>query len=110
MLMKHSQEWVWVGHETVCDSRNFQHVGIGKTGWGGSALTVLLDSAGAAKMQSATAVKSGLRMAVLVDGDLFAAPMVREPLSDMFELSLGFLSDDELEHLAEVVGSMRTVQ
>jgi preprotein translocase subunit SecD len=62
------------------------------------------DEAGAARMNQITSSNVGSRFAVLADHKLIGAPVIRSPLSNTMQISLG-LERDAAEALAEKIES-----
>jgi preprotein translocase subunit SecD len=110
MVAKLTNEELYVCSKVIADSSNVQSASVEKSKWGGHILTIILDLQGGVKMNTATSDKKAKLVGLLVDGELFAAPIIREPISDVFELAFGSLSDSELEEFAATMSSLRTVQ
>jgi preprotein translocase subunit SecD len=109
MHLKGSKELFCVSSQIIADSSNILSVTVGPVFGTQPLLTILLDDAGAAKMKTVSTANVGNRIAVILDGEMIEAPVVREPLSDVLRMNL-YMTDAEMEAFAVTLTSFRRVQ
>jgi preprotein translocase subunit SecD len=109
MHVQLTNESLCIGPEVIADSSNVQSVSVSYATKDIPAITIMLDTQGAAKMKTATERRIRQRLALIVDGELFAAPFINSELTDIFYLVLN-VSDEELERMAPTLMAFRTLQ
>ncbi|MFL6690781.1 MAG: SecDF P1 head subdomain-containing protein [Alphaproteobacteria bacterium] len=103
-----SGEMLFLSSELIADSSNIQSACVENTPLG-RALTIILDSSGATTMKGTTSLPSARRLGMIIDGTLAFAPMIREPISDVFHVMVGNLSAQELDRVADLATSFRSL-
>jgi preprotein translocase subunit SecD len=87
LALKDSDEKLCVSAALIADLSNVTAAQAGFV-WGNEAIRITLDDAAAARMKAATAA-DGVRIGILLDGELVSAPTVHGPVSKDVEVDFG---------------------
>jgi preprotein translocase subunit SecD len=87
LALKNSDEKLCVAPALIADLSNVTAAQAGFV-WGNEAIRITLDDAAAARMKAATAA-DGVRIGILLDGELVSAPTVHGPVSKDVEVDFG---------------------
>lgn len=85
--VKNSRSLIYLHTETVVGNEDIAQAWVVDDGSPGFAVSVLLQPGGAARMRQATAGHIGRPVAILIDGSVVMAPIVRSPIGDSAVIS-----------------------
>ncbi|AKF02906.1 SecDF P1 head subdomain-containing protein [Sandaracinus amylolyticus] len=77
-----TDELLAVEHGVVVESRNIRHVRLLEAADGSRILVLDLDDTGRSRLHEASTLHVGRRLAIVVDGRIVAAPIIRTPLTE----------------------------
>lgn len=103
-----SNEELYVGSEILVSNTDIQSATV-EASMGIDGIAIILDTPAAARVKRVSSAGNNVRFAIIIDGELFAAPFVRDVLDDVFRLVLN-VPDDMLHQLARTFMASRTLQ
>ncbi|MDG9922251.1 hypothetical protein N7602_01855, partial [Pseudomonas sp. GD04045] len=100
MTDRHSGVRLWVAPQPVLTEVDVQQAEMAFTPDGQPAVILTLTDAGRATLAALTRTQLGQPLAILIDGELRLAPIIREPVLDGRVALTGFDTLEEAEQLA----------
>ncbi len=100
LLLKGRRDTVYVSKSPIITVNDFQKMKIIRQTYGGTAIEVVLSKAGAEQFKAATEKWIDKRIAIVVDGEVMSAPIVRSSIPNgKFQVTGGDGTRDEMEEL-----------
>jgi len=100
LILRHTGARFAAVSEALVTQRDIRAVGTHEFDEGDCGVNIQLTPSAASRLASSTAARVGQTMAVIVDGEIVAAPELGSPLSELVQLRAGFKSCDEAAQLA----------
>lgn len=105
MRIRGSEDLIYVSLYADITNRDIERVSHGAGPGGGSILGIRLRRKGAERLHAITHNAIGSRLAIVVDGEVLMAPVIRAAIRDRVEIS--GLSAEDAESLSESLGRRR---